>query len=90
MALFKTEEEKNQQQLAKVQKLMKRYHIENVSSDIADDVKDIATDLSGNKLIEIGSALQGNATDSAKLSYLSAIMKQNWIIIKLLDEIAHK
>jgi hypothetical protein len=41
-------------------------------------------------MIELGTLLQGNGADAVKMSYLSAIMKQNFIIIKLLDEIAHK
>lgn len=77
-------------QADKAQKLMEKYNVQNVSSDISEDVKAIALDLAGNKAIELGTLLQGNGVDATKMSYLSAIMKQNWIIIKLLDEIAHK
>jgi len=85
--MFGNNEEKKQE---KVNKLMERYKITNVSSDISEDVLAIAQDLAGNKMIEVGTLLQGNGADAAKMSYLSAIMKQNFIIIKLLDEIAHK
>lgn len=74
----------------KLQKLLKKYHVENVSSDISENVQDIAYELMGNKAIEVGTLFQGNSVDATKMSYLSAIMKQNWIIIRLLDEIAQK
>lgn len=85
--MFGNNEEKKQE---KVNKLMERYKITNVSSDISEDVLAIAQDLAGNKMIELGTLLQGNGADAVKMSYFSAIMKQNFIIIKLLDEIAHK
>lgn len=81
---------KEEKQNEKLQKMLKKYNIENVSSDISEDVQAIANDLAGNKMIELGTLLQGNGADAVKMSYLSAIMRQNFIIIKLLDEIAHK
>ena len=86
MGLFNNEDK----QLEKAEKIMKKYHLEKISADYQEQVKEISTDLAGNKMIEAGTLLQGNAVDLAKLSYLSAIMKQNWIIIRLLDELAHK
>lgn len=80
---------KEEKQNEKLQKMLKKYNIENVSSDISEDVQAIANDLAGNKMIELGTLLQGNGADAVKMSYLSAIMRQNFIIIKLLDEIAH-
>jgi hypothetical protein len=87
MGMFGNSEEKQQE---KVDKLLQKYRVTNVSADIKEDVNAIALDLAGNKAIELGAILQGNGADAVKMSYLSAIMKQNWIIIKLLDEIAHK
>lgn len=87
MALFSNNSEKQEE---KINKLMARYHLENVSQKYADQVKEIARELAGNKLIEVGQLLQGNGTDSAKLSYMNAILKQNFIIIQLLDELANK
>jgi hypothetical protein len=87
MGIFGNSEEKQQE---KVDKLLQKYRVTNVSADIKEDVNAIALDLAGNKAIELGAVLQGNGVDAVKMSYLSAIMKQNWIIIKLLDEIAHK
>ncbi len=88
--MFGNREDKELKQEEKMRKLLKKYRLESVSADISDDVQAIADELMGNKAIEVGTLLQGNSVDSTKMSYLSAIMKQNWIIIKLLDEIAHK
>jgi hypothetical protein len=85
--MFGNNEEKKQE---KVEKLLERYKVQNVSADISEDILAIAQDLAGNKMIEVGTLLQGNGADATKMSYLSAIMKQNFIIIKLLDKIAHK
>lgn len=85
MALFNKETPEQ-----KTARMMAKYGLENISPDYAPYVRDITYELAGNKLIEFGTTLQGNGVDSAKMSYLSAIMKQNWIIIRLLDEIAKK
>lgn len=87
MGLLGNSEEKQKE---KAEKLLNRYHLNNVSSEISTEVQEIATDLAGNKAIELGTLLQGNGADAVKMSYLSAIMKQNWIIIRLLDKIANK
>lgn len=86
MALFGNGEEKREQ---KIQALMQKYGLEDLS-DPRDKqaVQNIATNLMGNKLIELGAALQGNGVDAAKMSYLNAIMEQNFIMIRQLDRIA--
>lgn len=72
----------------KVQMMLQRYGLQGLSDprDIQ-AVRNIATSLSGNKLIEVGTLLQGNGVDPAKLSYLNAIMEQNFIIIRQLDKL---
>lgn len=86
MTLFGNGEEKRGQ---KTQVLMQKYGLEDLS-DPRDKqaVQNIATNLMGNKLIELGAALQGNGADAAKMSYLNAIMEQNFIMIRQLDRIA--
>lgn len=86
MALFGNNEEKKEQ---KAQALLQKYGLEDLTDqrDLA-SVKNISYNLMGNKLIELGAALQGNGTDAAKLSYLNAIMEQNFIMIRQLDRIA--
>lgn len=88
MGLMGNKEEKKEQ---KIQALLQKYGLENLSDprDIQ-AVKNIASDLAGNKAIEFGTLLQGNGVDATKMSYLNAIMQQNFIIIRLLDKIANK
>lgn len=86
MALFGNSEEKKAE---KVDQLLQRYGLQELSDDRDyDSVVRIAQNLMGNKLIELGAALQGNGTDAAKLSYLNAIMEQNFIMIRQLDRIS--
>ena len=88
MALFGNTEEKK---AAKVEALLNRYGLQELSDQRdLDSVRNIATNLMGNKLIELGAALQGNGADAAKLSYMNAIMEQNFIMIRQLDRIAKK
>ena len=88
MALFGNNEEKKEE---KAQALLQKYGLQELSDprDLQ-AVKNIATDLMGNKLIELGAALQGNGADAAKMSYLNAIMEQNFIMIRQLDRIAKR
>lgn len=86
MALFGNNEEKKEE---KTQALLAKYGLQELSDprDL-EAVKQISYNLMGNKLIELGTALQGNGADAAKLSYLNAIMEQNFIMIRQLDRIA--
>lgn len=88
MGMFGNSEDKK---VAKVEALLSRYGLQELNDDRDyESVQNIATNLMGNKLIEIGSALQGNGADAAKMSYLNAIVEQNFIIIRQLDRIARK
>lgn len=86
MALFGNNEAKKEE---KAQSLLAKYGLQELSDprDL-EAVKQISYNLMGNKLIELGTALQGNGADAAKLSYLNAIMEQNFIMIRQLDRIA--
>ena len=88
MGLLGNKEERKAQ---KAQALLQKYGLENLSDprDIQ-AVKNISYELMGNSLIELGTALTGSSADAAKMSYLNAIMQQNFIIIRLLDKIANK
>lgn len=88
MGMFGNSEDKK---AAKAEALLSRYGLQDLNDDRDyESVQNIATNLMGNKLIEIGSALQGNGADAAKMSYLNAIVEQNFIIIRQLDRIARK
>ena len=73
----------------KIQALLQRYGLQDLSDprDVQ-AVQNIAANLAGNKLIEVGALFQGNSADAAKMSYLNAIMEQNFIMIRQLDRIA--
>ena len=84
--MFGNNQEKQEQ---KTLALMQRYGLEGLSDPRdAQAVRNIASNLAGNKLIEVGALFQGNSIDSAKMSYLNAIMEQNFIMIRQLDKIA--
>lgn len=88
MGILGNNDAKNEEKIAK---LMSKYHLEDVSNDIAPQIKEINTELIGTGLMETGMKLSmAKADDQLKISYLNAIMKQNFIIIRLLDKIANK
>ena len=86
MALFGNNDEKREE---KTQALLTKYGLQDLSDprDL-EAVRQISYNLMGNKLIELGATLQGNNADAAKMSYLKAIMEQNFIMIRQLDRIA--
>ena len=88
MGLLGNNETKQQE---KLNALMKKYHLEDVSTEIAPQIKEINAELIGTGLMETGLKLSiAKAEEQVKVSYLNAIMKQNFIIIRLLDKIANK
>lgn len=90
MGLFKGKEEKETQKLEKLNMKMAQYGLQNLSQEDKEKVEKILLGLMGNGLIEFGTILSGKPEDVAKLSYLGALVEQNWLIIKLLNEIKEK
>ena len=67
---------------------MQKFGLDRIDQNDLQAVQKIAYDLAGNKLILAGTILSmGNAKESAKLSYLSALVDQNWLIINQLSRI---
>lgn len=91
MALFGNKETKEEKQAAKTAALLEKYGLQELSDprDL-ESVKQIAASLAGNNLIEFGTALSGSAQDVAKMTYLHALIDQNWIIIRQLDKLINK
>lgn len=88
MGLFKSKEEKETQE---IEKLQQRFHLDNINKEELAIIKRIVSDLTGNGLIKIGIALSfGKAEDKIKISYLSALVEQNWLLFRKLDEISQK
>ena len=87
MALFSKETKEEKQEL-KLQSFIEKYGLEDVSDGVNREIiQSIARSMSANKFTELGTALQGNATETAKLTYLKAIVEQNFIIIRQLDKL---
>jgi hypothetical protein len=87
MGMFdkKSKEEKNQE---KLDKFMERYQLEDLDEKDIIVLQRIANDLVGNNLFKAGMALSfAKAEEQAKVTYLSAITEQNWIIIRQLSRL---
>lgn len=88
MALF----DKGQAQEDKAYRIMAKYGLEDIDPQYADAVKKIASDLAGAGLISAGVYLgAGTEKDILKnqLQYQRAILEQNFIIIRQLDQISY-
>lgn len=90
MGLFNSQpkqspEEKKQ---AEMQKFIEKYNIDSLNEKDLEIVKRIASDLVGNGLMKTGMALSfANADDQLKVTYLSALVEQNWLIINQLSRL---
>lgn len=93
--MFGAREKKNEKKMSKqekeMEKFMDRYQLEDLSEKDMVILKKIADDLIGNNLFKAGMALSfAKAEEQAKVTYLSALVEQNWMIIRKLDEISNK
>ena len=73
----------------KLRNFMKSHGLESLEKTEAEIAKNIANQLMGNNLITLGTALSfgGKQEDVAKLTYLSALVEQNWMIINQLNKL---
>lgn len=90
MALFGGKESKEEKKAAKMQEIIKKYHLDDVNPKDYDAIKEINYGLMGTGLMDFGITLTGKTEDVAKLAYLNTLISQNWIIIRQLDEISKK
>lgn len=90
MALFKSADEKAEEQAKKERKLLKKYGLESLSDpQDLESVKKIAQELLGTGLSESGLKLSMTKPEiTVPISYQRAIMEQNFIMIRQLDRIA--
>lgn len=79
---------KEEKKEAKIQNLLQKYGMQELTDprDIQ-SVREIASDLLGQKMIQLGTALQGNSADLANMALLRAQVEQNYVIIRLLNQI---
>lgn len=87
MALFNnvSKEEKEAQ---KIQEMMTRLGLERLSPKDYESCKKILNDMAGLGLMKAGMALSfAKSEEQCKVGYLSAMVEQNWIVIRQLDEL---
>ena len=77
---------------SKAQIYLEERGVTNLSEESFVQVEKVINDLSGNGLIKTGMALSfAKAEEQAKVSYLSALVEQNWILIsqnqQIIDEL---
>lgn len=88
MGLFGTKESKEEKQAKEMQKFMDKYQLEDLDEKDLIVLKKIATDLAGNGWFKAGMALSfAKAEEQAKVTYLSALTEQNWMIIRQLSRL---
>lgn len=91
MGLFNTNNEtKEEKQKRKMQETLNKYELNNLDPKYANAVNNISLALAGNNLIELGSTLGMTSAENLTTSYLKAILEQNFIMIRQLDEISKK
>lgn len=72
----------------KQENLLEKYGLENVNRQDAESIQKILNELKGTGLMKTGMALSfGKAEEQVKVSCLSALIEQNWIIIRQLDRL---
>lgn len=91
MGLFGNAEDKEAKKEEKMNKLFAKYGLDRLDPEYEEKVRGIYYELMGTGLMEAGMKLSmAKAEEQLKVSYLHAIFEQNWIIIRLLDDIAKK
>lgn len=85
--LGNSEDKKEEKALA----ALKKHHLEDISPKYAEAVKEINLELVGTGAMEMGAKLSfAKNEELLKISYLKTLVEQNWIIIRMLDEISIK
>lgn len=92
MGLFGGKEVKEDKTERLAQEALEKYGLSNLSHEYAAAAREIAQTLAGTGAMEFGSLLKYDqgAYDAVKAARLDAIIKQNWIIIRELNEISKK
>ena len=89
MGLFESTEKKVEHK--KKNEFMQKYRLTEIDAEDMAMIEEIAADLAGLGLMKAGMALSlANSAEQATVGYLSAVVKQNWIIIRKLSEISSR
>lgn len=88
MALFGEKRTKEEKAADEMQKFMVKYQLDDLDNKDLVVLKRIAEDLAGNGFLKAGMALSfAKAEEQAKVTYLSALVEQNWMIIRQLGRL---
>lgn len=88
MALFGEKKSKEEKQKEQLDKFMEKYQLEDLDEKDLIVLQRIAGDLAGNNLLKAGMALSfAKAEEQAKVTYLSTLVEQNWMIIRQLSRL---
>lgn len=82
-----TPEEKAAKEKEKLQKFINKYHLNGLTKEDLVDIQEIAHDYWGMGLLKFGSHFGGNSAEAATVDFLSIIARQNFIIIRKLNDI---
>ncbi len=92
MGFFKSEEEKQAEREEKLNKVMSKYELNELEDKYKNAVKSINAELSGTGMMEFGNMISFDEKTAARINtyYLNALIQQNWIIIRQLNDISKK
>lgn len=98
MGLFKNQEEKDAAEEQKLNNMLEKrglridqYDEKDIRSKNVENIKRINQDLKANGMFKASLALSfAKAEEQAKVSYLSALVEQNWILIRQNEAILRK
>lgn len=79
---------RQQKEQEEIQKFIKKYGLEDINPNDLNTIRRIASDLHSNGLIKAGLAPSfAKPEEQAKVTYLSALVEQNWLIINQLNRL---
>lgn len=88
MGLFGEKQTKEEKEMEQMRKFMEKYQLEDIDQKDMVVLRRIANDLAGNGFFKAGMALSfAKAEEQAKVTYLSALVEQNWVIIRQLSRL---
>ena len=90
MALFggNGNDKKQTKEEKQLEKFMEKYQLEDLDEKDLVVLQRIASDLAGNNFFKVGMALSfAKAEEQAKVTYLSTLVEQNWMIIRQLSRL---
>jgi hypothetical protein len=88
MALFGKRENAEEKQQKELEKFKARYGLEDLNPQDLAVIQRVAQDLLANNIFKAGLALSfAKAEEQAKVTYLSALVEQNWVIMNQLSRL---